>query len=61
MWWELSAGGRVLWGGTLGIIGAGRIGAMFARMVAPGHSMNVVYYDLYKNQELEDFFDDFSA
>lgn len=53
--------GKRLWGGTLGIIGAGRIGAMFARMVAPGHNMNVVYYDLYKNQELEDFFDDFSA
>ncbi len=53
--------GKRLWGGTLGIIGAGRIGAMFARMVAPGHNMNVVYYDLFKNQELEDFFDDFSA
>ena len=53
--------GKRLWGGTLGIIGAGRIGAMFARMVAPGHNMNVVYYDLFKNQELEDFFDDFTA
>ena len=53
--------GKRLWGGTLGIIGAGRIGAMFAKMVAPGHSMNVIYYDLYKNQALEDFFDDFSA
>ena len=53
--------GKRLWGGTLGIIGAGRIGAMFAKMVAPGHSMNVLYYDLYKNQALEDFFADFSA
>ncbi|MGH9362743.1 MAG: NAD(P)-dependent oxidoreductase, partial [Thermoanaerobaculia bacterium] len=30
--------GKRLWGGVLGIIGAGRIGAAFASMVAPGHA-----------------------
>jgi len=30
---------------TVGVIGAGRIGATFARMMAEGHKMNVLYYD----------------
>lgn len=53
--------GKRLWGGTVGIIGAGRIGATYAKMLAPGHQMDVVYYDLFPNQALEDFFDEYSV
>ncbi len=53
--------GKRLWGGTLGIIGAGRIGAAFARMLAPGHAMNVLYYDVETRDDLEKFFEDYSG
>ena len=46
--------GELLRGKTVGIIGAGRIGATYARMMAQGHHMNVIYYDLYPNKQLED-------
>ena len=39
---------------TVGVIGAGRIGAAFARMMAEGHKMNVLYYDLYPSRALEE-------
>ena len=45
--------GELLRGKTVGVIGAGRIGAAFARMMAEGHKMNVLYYDLYPNLALE--------
>jgi len=45
--------GDLLWRGTLGIIGAGRIGAAYARMMVEGHKMNVVYYDVRRSDELE--------
>jgi glycerate dehydrogenase len=38
---------------TVGIIGAGRIGTAYARMMAEGHKMNIVYYDPYPNKFLE--------
>jgi hydroxypyruvate reductase 1 len=47
--------GELLWRKTVGIIGAGRIGATYARMMVEGHKMNLVYHDLYPNQELEDY------
>lgn len=47
--------GTLLQGRTLGIIGAGRIGAAFARMMVQGHGMQVVYHDLHANTELESF------
>jgi len=39
---------------TLGIIGAGRIGSAFARMMVEGHRMNLVYYNRHRNEPLED-------
>jgi hydroxypyruvate reductase 1 len=45
--------GELLRGKTVGVIGAGRIGAAFARMMAEGHKMNVLYYDLHPNRVLE--------
>lgn len=46
--------GEILRGKTVGVIGAGRIGSAFARMMAEGHKMNVLYYDLYPNRALEE-------
>jgi lactate dehydrogenase-like 2-hydroxyacid dehydrogenase len=39
----------------VGIIGAGRIGAAYARMMVEGHKMNLVYYDPYPNTRLEEY------
>jgi hydroxypyruvate reductase 1 len=47
--------GKLLWRKTLGVIGAGRIGAAYACMMVEGHKMNVIYYDLYPNKALEDY------
>ena len=45
--------GQLFHGKTVGIIGAGRIGAAYARMMVEGHKMNLVYFDLYQNEALE--------
>jgi hydroxypyruvate reductase 1 len=47
--------GELLWRKTVGIIGAGRIGAAYARMMVEGHKMNLIYYDPYRNKALEDY------
>ncbi len=47
--------GELLWRKTVGVIGAGRIGATYARMMVEGHKMNLIYYDLHPNTELEQF------
>jgi len=47
--------GNLLKGQTVGIIGAGRIGTAYARMMVEGHKMNVIYYDLYQSKRLESF------
>ncbi len=45
--------GELLWRRTLGIVGAGRIGAAYARMMVEGHKMNLLYFDIAANTELE--------
>ena len=47
--------GELLWHKTVGVIGAGRIGATYARMMVEGHKMNLIYYDIYPNKGLEDY------
>ena len=47
--------GELLWRRTLGVIGVGRIGSSYARMMVEGHKMNLVYYNLDQNKELEEF------
>lgn len=53
--------GQLLQGKTVGIIGAGRIGAAYARMMVEGHKMNLVYYDPYPNTKLEAYVKDYGS
>ena len=46
--------GELLWRKTVGIIGAGRIGSTYARMMVEGHRMNLIYYDILENRTLEE-------
>jgi hydroxypyruvate reductase 1 len=46
--------GELLWRKTVGVIGAGRIGASYARMMVEGHKMNLIYYDVHRNEALEE-------
>ncbi|KAG8364416.1 hypothetical protein BUALT_Bualt19G0126500 [Buddleja alternifolia] len=41
--------GNLLKGQTVGVIGAGRIGSAYARMMVEGFKMNLIYYDLYQS------------
>lgn len=52
--------GQLFHGKTVGIIGAGRIGAAYARMMVEGHKMNLIYFDLYQNEGLENYVADYS-
>lgn len=52
--------GDLLEGKTVGIIGAGRIGSAYARMMVEGHKMNLVYFDLQENKDLENYVADYS-
>jgi hydroxypyruvate reductase 1 len=45
--------GSLLFRGTVGIVGAGRIGSAYARMMVEGHKMDLVYCDVRANTELE--------
>ena len=45
---------------TLGVIGAGRIGSSYARMMAEGHRMNLMYFNPHRNKPLEDSFIEFN-
>ncbi|MCU0560796.1 MAG: D-glycerate dehydrogenase [Desulfobacterales bacterium] len=51
--------GELLRGKTVGIIGAGRIGEAYARMMMEGHKMDLVYYDLRANDALERYAADY--
>jgi len=46
--------GELLRRKTLGVIGAGRIGAAYALMMLQGHRMNLIYCDHHQNKYLED-------
>ncbi|KAL4187387.1 hypothetical protein AMTRI_Chr09g18720 [Amborella trichopoda] len=51
--------GNLLKGQTVGVIGAGRIGSAYARMMIEGFKMNLIYYDLYQATRLEKFVTDY--
>lgn len=42
---------------TVGIIGAGRIGSTYARIMVEAARMNLIYYDLHPNKALEEYID----
>ena len=52
-WSPTLLNGVDLYGKTLGLIGAGRIGAMLARRAYFGFNMPIIYTDLQKNKVLE--------
>jgi hydroxypyruvate reductase 1 len=53
--------GSLLYRRTVGVIGAGRIGTAYARMMVEGHKMDLVYYDRRGNDELERFVAEYAA
>jgi len=53
--------GELLWGKVVGVIGAGRIGSAYARMMVEGHKMDLIYYDIHPNKSLEDYVSAYSA
>ena len=52
--------GKLLQRGTLGLIGAGRIGSAYAKMMVEGHYMDLVYFDKFQNVKLEDYMKGYS-
>jgi glycerate dehydrogenase len=52
--------GTLLHGKTLGVIGAGRIGSTYARMMIQGHDMHVIYHNRTVNPALESFVADYN-
>jgi hydroxypyruvate reductase 1 len=46
---------------TIGVIGAGRIGAEYARTMVEGFKMDLVYFDTHRNRELENRVREFSG
>jgi hydroxypyruvate reductase 1 len=46
--------GELLRGKTVGVVGMGRIGSAYGRIMAEGCKMDVIYYDLHQNKPLED-------
>jgi glycerate dehydrogenase len=53
--------GELLRGKTLGLVGPGRIGAAYARMMVAGHHLHLVYYGRQANGELERYVADYAA
>lgn len=45
--------GELLWRKTLGVVGAGRIGSAYARMMVEGHKMNLIYYGPHPKKDVE--------
>jgi hydroxypyruvate reductase 1 len=53
--------GKLLYGRTVGIVGAGRIGAAYGRMMVEGHKMHLLYYDPAPNPDLEACINDYAG
>eukprot|EP00899_Mesostigma_viride_P019801 jgi/Mesvir1/27822/Mv07500-RA.1 len=52
--------GKLLQGKTLGLVGPGRIGTAYTRMMVEGHKMNLVYLGRRPSEALEQFFLDYN-
>jgi hydroxypyruvate reductase 1 len=53
--------GQRFHGATVGVIGCGRIGTAYGRMMVEGFKMNLAYFDLYRNETLEKYVSDYAA
>ncbi|KAK3281792.1 hypothetical protein CYMTET_10438 [Cymbomonas tetramitiformis] len=51
--------GNLLQRKTVGIIGAGRIGQAYARMMIEGHKMDCIYYDMFPQPKFEEYVTDY--
>jgi len=47
--------GELMKGKTVGVVGAGRIGAAYAKMMVEGFKMDLAYFDPYPNEYLENY------
>ncbi len=52
--------GELLARKTVGVIGAGRIGAAYAKMMVEGFKMDCVYHDIHQNRKLERYIREYS-
>eukprot|EP00238_Polyblepharides_amylifera_P009826 CAMPEP_0196580658 /NCGR_PEP_ID=MMETSP1081-20130531/29869_1 /TAXON_ID=36882 /ORGANISM="Pyramimonas amylifera, Strain CCMP720" /LENGTH=422 /DNA_ID=CAMNT_0041900583 /DNA_START=132 /DNA_END=1400 /DNA_ORIENTATION=+ len=52
--------GKLLQNKTVGIIGAGRIGQAYAKMMVEGHKMNLIYYDLFPQPKFQEYMENYS-
>jgi hydroxypyruvate reductase 1 len=52
--------GKLLHGKTAGLIGAGRIGSIYGKMMVEGFKMNLIYNDVRRNSDLEKYVSDYS-
>ena len=52
--------GELLTRKTVGVIGAGRIGAAYAKMMVEGFKMDFIYFDIHQNRGLEKYFREYS-
>ncbi|MBN2123133.1 MAG: D-glycerate dehydrogenase [Deltaproteobacteria bacterium] len=53
--------GERLYRKTVGVVGAGRIGFAYARMMVEGHKMDLIYYDPHTGKPLEQYVAAYSA
>jgi hydroxypyruvate reductase 1 len=52
--------GKLLARKTVGVIGAGSIGAAYAKMMVEGFKMDFIYYDIHRNRDLEKYLREYS-
>ena len=52
--------GELLGRKTVGVIGAGSIGAAYAKMMVEGFKMDCIYYDIHQNRGLEKYLREYS-
>ena len=52
--------GKLLFRKTVGVIGAGRIGAIYGKMMVEGFKMDLIYHDTRRNEALEKYILDYS-
>lgn len=52
--------GKLLRRKTVGVVGCGRIGSAYARIMVGGFLMNLIYYDVRENSEIERYVTEYS-